>query len=301
MPTTGTRWRASLVGMLIMVSACGAPTLPPPGTDGLLTNEWPAHSRPVQWTPRAPTCHTGYAENLLRSAYAPVDCASDHRFESVYVGRFDDDAGAGHAPPGRHSAAWRAAWADCDRRTTGYLGGQWRDRQLWIGVSVPSDEGWRGGARWYVCQVGAAEWVGNPRIVFTRSIKGGFTNQPELEWGCGHQPDTGDYQVRHCDEPHNAEFAGSFPLHVPFAEAQARYGANDPLFHRGCLRVIAKFVGVPHEGHLPERTGSSYRIPAQADWDDGDRSVRCHLWTGRHQISRSLKGAGAGALPPGTR
>lgn len=300
MPLNRARLGVSYISVLLVASACASRPAPPPGTDGSLTNQWPGHSAPVQWEPEAGTCHASFELNLRRSAYEPIDCESQHRFESVHVGQFSGVAARRTAPPAVDSPELRAAWAACDAKTTAYLGGQWRDRQLWIGVSAPSQAGWQAGARWYLCQVGAAQWVGNPRIVFARSIRGGFATQDELEWGCGHQPDDGEYEVRHCDEPHNAEFAGSFPLDLSYAEAEARFGRNDPLFHRGCLKVIARFVGVASERHLPSRTASVYRIPGQEDWEAGDRAVRCHLWVGSRLVSRSLRGVGARGLSTGT-
>ncbi|WP_117212235.1 septum formation family protein [Allorhizocola rhizosphaerae] len=276
------------VAALLTLAACTQATPPITIGDGRLTNQWPALPEPVSWRPAAGTCHQSFLANLHRTAYEPVDCAAQHQYETVHVGDF---------VPEVKEPAHQQAWADCDAKTAAFLGGQWRDRQIWIGVSLPSPEAWSGGARWYACQAGAASWVGHPKITFVGSIRQGFDSLPNLRWGCGQQPEHGEYQPLECDQPHNSEFAGTFPLDVPFAEVEAKYADNDPLFHQGCLKVIAKFIGVRDEQALASRTGSSYWLPDESDWTAGDRSVRCHLWTGSRQVTRSLEGAGAAALP----
>lgn len=49
---------------------------------------------------------------------------------------------------------------------------------------------------------------------------------------------------------------------------------------------------------LSYRTGTFFAYVAEADWNAGNRSVRCLLWLGQDRtVSRSLKGAGARGLP----
>ncbi len=268
---------------LLALTACTQATPPVTIGDGRLTNQWSAMPEPVSWQPAEGACHQSYLPDLHRTAYEPIDCAKQHQYETVHVGAF----GAAAKEPDL-----KAAWADCDAKTIAFLGGQWRDRQLWIGVTVPTHEAWSGGARWYACQAGAASWAAHPKITFAGSIRQGFASLPYLRWGCGHQPDQGEYRSMECDQPHNSEFAGTFPLDMPFADAEAKYDKNDPLFHQGCLKVIAKFAGVREDQAVAARTGSSYWIPDETDWIAGDRSVRCHLWTGSRQLTRSLEGAG---------
>lgn len=265
---------------MLAISACAQAA-----TSGDLTQSWPPHPEPVTWQPEVGACLQVFEAELYRDSFEPVDCAQEHNYEIVHVGQL-----AQERSPARE-------WAECDAATTAYLGGPWRDRQLWIGVSMPSANAWEGGARWFACQAGAATWSGNPRITLSGSIKSGFATHPRLSWGCGDQPETGDYSPADCDEPHNSEFAGSFPLALSYPDAYARYRDDDRLFHDGCLKVIASFVGVGDSRALASRTGTSYWMPGESDWDAGDRSVRCHLWTGPHKLSRSMKGAGLSALP----
>jgi Septum formation len=265
---------------------------------GGLTDRWSRMPDPVPWQPQAGTCHHGFEPRLMRSAYDPVDCAASHRFETVHVGQFGGGL-PGSEPPASDSPEFKSAWADCDAQATSYLGGQWRDRQVRVAVSLPVPEGWTAGSRWYMCQLGPVEWTGNRSAMLNQSVKGKYTSMPVLEWGCGNQPDTGEFEPTDCAEAHDTEFVGSFTLDLSYPAVRAKYDANDPLFHRECLKLIAGFVGVSGPDRLPRGTGSSYWLPDQVDWQAGDQSVRCFLWIGGGAVSQSLRNAGVGGLIPG--
>jgi hypothetical protein len=61
--------------------------------------------------------------------------------------------------------------------------------------------------------------------------------------------------------------------------------------------MIAAYVGVPDNGDMKYRTGTYYWYPGEEDWENGDRSIRCHLWLSGKTLKRSLKGTGTGGLP----
>lgn len=281
----------------LTLAACGQSPLPAP--DSRLFDQWSSMPEPTAWLPEAGTCHAVLETHQRRSAYDPVDCASPHRAETAHVGRFGASAGA--QPPSAGQPAHREAWSQCDAQASAYLGGPWRDRQVRIDLTLPTAEGWQAGARWYMCQIGPMDWSGNPTTAYREPVKGRFASMPALEWGCGSQPDSGDYEARPCHEPHDTEFAGWFPLELPFAAARSKYDSNDPLFHRECLKVVARFVGAPDAAKLPQKTGTSYWLPDEKDWEAGDQAVRCFLWISGGQVSRSLRGAGAGGLLPDPR
>lgn len=290
-----------IVSLLLTVTATLALTACGQGGNaagGRVTGDWPAIADPVAWQPRAGTCHQGFEPRLMRSAYDPVDCADDHRFETVHVGQFGGELSASE-PPAEDSPQFKSAWADCDAHATAYLGGQWRDRQVRVAITLPVDEGWTAGARWYMCQLGPVEWTGNRSTVLKQSVKGKYASMTVLEWGCGNQPDTGEFVPTGCEEPHDTEFVGSFALDLTYPAVKAKYDGNDPLFHHGCLNLIAGFVGVSGSAKLPRGTGSSYWLPDDEDWQAGDHSVRCFLWIDGGEVSKSLRGAGVGQLTRG--
>lgn len=281
-----------LLAATIALTACSQ------SGDGNLVDQWARMADPAPWQPEAGTCHEGFEPRLMRSAYDPVDCAETHRFETVHVGQFGREVQAAE-PPQEGTPQFNSAWADCDARATAYLGGQWRDRQVRVAVSMPVPEGWTAGSRWYMCQLGPVEWTGNRSTVLNQSVRGRYTSLPVLEWGCGNQPDTGEFQPTDCREPHDTEFVGSFHLDVPFAEVKAKYDVNDPMFHRECLKLIAGFVGVAGAAKLPRGTGSSYWLPDGEDWEAGDHSVRCFLWIDGGTVTGSLRDGGTERLARG--
>lgn len=258
-----------------------------------LTNEWPAMAAPTGWEPKAGDCHEGaFAETSYRNAYNPVDCKFHHNYETVHVGTFTGDAADLGAPPEQDSTALGEAWADCDKKTTEYFGGEWRDGLIWIGVSVPSRGNWEGGARWYRCEAAATRHgIGNLTDA-TLSIKGAAEL---MKRGCYQIPkdEDKDWSPVPCTAEHNAEFVGSFIATGSYEDL----GKNTDRVHRKCRSLIAKYVGVPDDGKMKYRTGNYYSYPAKSVWEAGDRGVRCYLWFNDRKLTKSLKGGGTKALP----
>src|SRR5262245_45128927 len=87
-----------------------------------LVNEWPAMAAPTGWEPKAEVCSSTYAETSYRSAYSPLACTGAHSYETVHIGKFTGEAAALPKPPADGSTAMSAAWAECDTKTTEYLG-----------------------------------------------------------------------------------------------------------------------------------------------------------------------------------
>jgi hypothetical protein len=285
-----------LAGVTLLASACANP----PGTDGNLVNEWPAIAAPEGWAPKADTCHKEFAVTSYRRAYAPVSCTAEHRYETVHIGEFTGDAAKLPAPPTNvGNTEMYAAYQDCDAKTTAFLGGEWRTGRLWIGVSVPSVGAWKGGARWYRCELsvrgddpylpGSANW--------SKSLKGEFAAASELKYGCYDIPEDEDkdWISTACTANHNAEFVGVFPVTHTWADLDSESVATS--IHAKCRSMIAGYVGVPDNGDMKYRTGTYYRYPTEQAWADGDRAIRCHLWLSGKTLKRSLKGTGNSGLP----
>ena len=276
---------AVLAGVtLLAASACA-------GRD--LTAQWPAMAAPTGWEPRAGTCHSSFEEVSHRAAYRPVECTASHGYETTHIGTFSGAVAAAGKPPARAELA--AAWAECDAKTTEYLGGPWRDANVWIGVSVPSPGGWTGGARWFRCEAGATTYQIGDLINYSKSLKGVLAGQSELKRGCYQIPadEEADWAPVPCTTRHNAEFVGTFLS----TDTHEQLQANLPSAHQRCRSLIARYVGVPDDGNMRYRSGSYYSFPSKRDWDDGDRGVRCHLWMSDKQLTASVKGGGNQALP----
>jgi hypothetical protein len=97
-----------------------------------------------------------------------------------------------------------------------------------------------------------------------------------------------------CGTKHNAEFVGIWDA------GDSPYPTEDghwKKFHDACRRKIASYVGVPVDADLEFRTGV-VSLPSGEDvWAAGDHAVRCYLWLDSAELTSSLKGRGAKALP----
>jgi len=285
---------------LVLLAACGNPA----GVDGDLTNGWAAAPAPSGFTPVAGTCHLGnFAPVGTRVAYDEVDCALRHRTETVYVGTFPSPAADAAVPPIAGSAGARDAYRTCDLRTIEYVGAQWRDARLWIGVTQPSAVAWSGGARWFRCDVlevssiendgGLVQRTGtlqdalqepaSPLLLTCYAVQTGSTG------AIATMPPTS------CRAKHNAEYVG-----IWYASATAAFPKSDAqwaAFHDGCRHMVASYVAVPDDGDLQYRAGVVSLPPGLTEWNQGDRGVRCYLWLDDTTLTATLKGKGAAALP----
>jgi Septum formation len=288
-------------GVALALGGCGA--RPPAGTDGDLTNAWPAMPAAQLVVPVAGACHANrYSDSsdapLITESFAGpvVDCATDHEFETAFVGAFTGPDAATPAPPAQDSAALRGAYVACEANAAQYLGGDWRAAPVWVSLVVPSTGEWHVGARWFRCDLGhMASPLKGLGIMRTGSVKDGLRGSRPLAITCltAEQDSTGDiYQTApaDCNAPHQAEFVG---IYVAPEGAWPMADDGAALARSGCLKAIGHFLGFtdatdwsnPTIGYL---TGDFDRHR----WDLGDRSVRCfaYAWTKNKTIVGSVRG-----------
>lgn len=280
--------------VLLTFSGCAQP---PDGADGDLFNQWPAMAAPAGWAPAAGMCAESFFHTMVLTAYRPIACDGSHSYETVSVGEFTGSAATLPSPPITRSPELLAAWSDCDKKTTEFLGDDWRNGHLWIGISLPSPGAWDGGARWYMCQIGALNGYNRDHISLTHSLKGELTKESSLRPGCSVLKSDAEWSDQvPCTSPHNREFAGTFVTPLSWDELQD-YEHTGSRMHAMCRSLIARFVGVPDDGNMKYRTGTSIQYPVKDNWDAGDHSVRCSIYMGNKKLTRSLKGAGPSGLP----
>jgi hypothetical protein len=210
------------------------------------------------------------------------------------VGTFRGEYREGVTPPLPGSPAIKAAYGECEQAARDYLGDDWRAGRLWLGVTVPSATGWGGGARWFRCEL--MEIVGkDDETVQARvgSVRGGLAGDRPLAFGC-YQVTSKDDVVSamvplDCAKSHNAEFVG---VHVP---PDAPYVAPDDArweaYHTACRGLIAKYVGISAE--TAKEAGSVASPSSKAEWERGNRGVRCHVWLETATTTGTLKGLGS--------
>ena len=293
------RVTAVLGALILLLAGCGNPG----GVDGNLTNDWTPIGAPSGFTPAAATCHlANFGAIASRSIYEETDCDQKHRTETVYVGTYPAPAGDADSPPADSSAGARDAYRNCDARTTAYVGGPWRTARLWIGVIHPTAAAWTGGARWYRCEVleissieddgGLVQRVGTVKGALAQPLSPLLLTCYAIKLGASGAIDT--MPPSSCAAKHNAEFVGVWYAGNLAYPQQDRQWA---LYHNGCRRLIASYVGVPNDADLQFRTGV-VSLPGGADvWALGDHGVRCYLWLDGSVLAASLKGKGVGGLP----
>lgn len=289
-----------LAAPLLLLAGCTLPA----GVDGDLTAGWESLPEPAGFVPEVGVCHEDeHQETGVLADYRPVDCDQPHLAETVHVGEFSGDHAEREAPPSPGSGVWRSAFRDCDEGATEYLGADFRNARLWLGVTVPSGEAWQGGARWFRCDVVALDerlWTERTR---SDSLAGALADEgSELRLRCFEvEVDEGESSIDRmepasCDQLHHAQFVGLWEApdgsYLDGADADSAEQV-----HRGCREQVAAYADLPVDDDLQFRTGTIADWMEEEDWDNGDRKFRCYLWLNGDEIEGSLAGAGASELP----
>jgi hypothetical protein len=294
----------ALVAVLSLVAAlsgCGNPA----GVDGKVIDDWRPVSDPTPFVPAAQVCHAAdYREFATLADYDPVDCGQPHRAETIHVGTFTGEAAGRTSPPPKASPELRETYAECDRQAATYLGGDFRHARLRLGVVVPSEAGWSGGARWFRCDlvvVANVESFGEA-VDHTGSLKGVLA-EPGSRLALGCYPVTADAEGAidamtgvPCTSRHNSEFVGVYT--APAGAAYPKADADWQRLHVACRKVVAGYVRLPDDANLQFRTGTAVVPNLEDDWKAGNRGVRCYLYIREATFARSLRAAGPAALPP---
>ncbi|MCZ7424370.1 septum formation family protein [Micromonospora sp. WMMA1949] len=290
-------WTAVTVGavMALALGGCAAPA----GVDRDLTDDWPAFAAPVGFVPQSGACHPTVADVGYLSGYQPVDCAAPHRTETLHVGTMTGAEAERSAPPRTGSAGMRAAHADCGRQVTRAVGADWRSGRLRLAVVFPSTLAWSGGARWYRCDVAEVTDLDEGAVAQrTGSLRGALKPGSKLALGCFNpklrKDEVESMRPVACTSKHHAEFVGVYQApDISYAEFD-----RTPLrTHKACRGLIAKYAGLPNDGNMQYRAGTIIYHPYEEQWRDGDRGVQCFLWVSGRTLTKSVKGAGAKALP----
>jgi hypothetical protein len=283
-----------------LLAACGGDDRPD-GVDGDVTNDWGSFSEAVAFVPDAQVCHQElYQATAPRSNYRPVACDQTHLVETVHVGTFTGEAAALDAPPAPDSGHHHRAYAACERQARDYLGAGFREGRLWLGVALPPANGWEGGARWYRCELMEVESVYGDAVERDSSLAGALAEDSSLQLGC-YQVAVEEGAVSEmtpvgCDESHEAEFVGAWRASGNEYPDPADGDAEDTVYD-GCREQVARYADLPVDGDLIYRTGTIADWMSEQDWAAGDRAFRCYLWLPDAELTRSLAGAGADALP----
>ncbi|MFC4017967.1 septum formation family protein [Micromonospora sp. GCM10011542] len=292
------RWLEALAlagATTILLAGC----VPARGADGDLTDDWPALRAPRPFVPATDTCLPRITSIVQASTYETVDCARNHLAEAIHVGAFTGATAQAATRPEPGSTALRTARAECDQRAREVLGGDWHSARLTLNIALPSAPAWIGGARWFRCDLSETDSIDNTRPVNrSGSLRGAMIGDSPLTHRCFDPKLIGDnlnYMAPVlCTEPHRAEFVG---VYVERDMSWAEFTRSAEQAHRRCMALIAAYAAVPNNSDLPYRAGSIYYPPSQREWEEGDRGVRCFLWSDDRKLTRSMRGAGPQGLP----
>jgi hypothetical protein len=287
--TTMRRWLAATTAVLTVTVLAGCGVDLPEGTDGDLTDGWSTITAPKAFAPVAGLCHESLDAEVSIESYKPRPCAALHVAETVAAD-----------VPEYGSDLEKAAYQDCAKRISTFVGAPWRTGRIGVNVVLPTQAGWTGGARWYRCDVTEINInTSEPQARTGTMARGLAGNEPELLMGC-FNPKIADDDVESmiavdCTKPHKAEFAGLWK--TPAGFAFKRFTANDKAVQKGCLSTIATFAKIPNDSDVQYRVGWIFYAPTPDEWDRGDRDVQCFLWKSGKSMTRSMKGAGTKGLP----
>jgi hypothetical protein len=282
------RWAATLTGALVLaVAGCAAR---PEGVDGDLTDGWRPLPAAQQFRPAAGTCHAELAESGAADRYAPIPCTGPHLAETVAVADL-----AGAAALAAPQDGLPAAYTECARRTTAFLGADWRTGWLLMQPVLPSRNAWSGGARWFRCDVAETSPTDGKLVDRATSVKAGLRPGAPLRMACA-DPKVDGVQVTEmrpvaCAGRHRAEFAGLYQ-----SKRARPADVTDAEMEKGCGSAIARFTGIPDDGNVQYRVGWLGFPPDDAAWRLGDRAIRCFLWLNGEPMTGSYRDAGTKKL-----
>jgi hypothetical protein len=270
-------WLVAVVGVAVFALAgCAKPA----GVDGDLTNAWPALPQAKTPVPTVGVCYpVDYDPTWYGDFDKAVDCAaSSHRTETVYVGSFSGADADRSAPPLAGSAARKTAYTQCMKAANDYLGGDWQSGKVDIGLVLPDDKAWTGGARWYRCDAIQFKDSNFDTVATQGSVKGGLAGAKPLAVTClivtddGHNSVTKTDDVA-CDQPHNGEFAGIYTAtDGPYPSDKE---ARRKLANNGCEEIVAHFLGFAGSQALNKYIGWMAVGFSEDQWNLGDRTERC--------------------------
>jgi hypothetical protein len=283
---------AAILAMAVGLAGCSLPE----GVDGDIADRWSMPPAAQQVTPKAGECHVSTGDQIALATEKTVDCSASHTRETTYIGEFTGAAAAERKPPrlDRYAtpeakAAQVAAYAECDRQTSAYVGHSWYHIRLRLEVTVPTDDAWRAGRRWYRCDVVEVDLGMEALRPREGSIKG-----VTLPATCVTVPQEGTPKAISCTDPHNSEYAGTFLVPMPAKEVTE---PDYPSLHTRCRSVAATFLGVP-VSQVETLTGTYVWFDYRSEyWILGRRLIHCLLWFGDSVMTGSAKGHKGRDLP----
>jgi hypothetical protein len=292
---------AASIALSAVFAVAGCAGLPA-GTDGNLTNGWPAMPQATATVPKTGACYPGrfvdpgrlvrvWADDL-----SPVDCATTHYSEVALVGTFSGADAQRATVPDTDGPAMPAVYGQCVKAASDYLGGDLHTALVRLEVELPTNAAWRGGARWFRCDLVhltdpfATAWVDHG------SLKGDLTGARIAAYGCVDTTEGANRVIltsrpADCGSPHAAEFVGTFT--APNVPLPADRAGRDKMLDDGCGPLVAAFLGYSSVSQWRNQAVGWWTLGWSQDlWNLGDRTTQCfaYAYTKSGKFVGSVKG-----------
>jgi Septum formation len=263
--------------------------------DGNVVDDWAAMASAAPVVPPSGVCYAssvGFASRINALNSDRHVCTDPHIVETFHVGQFPAEV---TLPPEPGTPDYLWTFEECERKAKDFLGGDWYNGRLFLGVTVPASRQWEGGGRWYRCELIETKYLYSDETAKRESsLAGTLSAAAPVAQRCaniiGEKPDGywDDLGVADCAQPHDAEYAGSFRIPGPI---QPTTKQMDAVFD-DCWDVIARYLGGTKSGI---RVGYLAWGVAEDGWKRGDRYVRCYAADADRKIVGSVKGIGNAA------
>jgi hypothetical protein len=258
-----------------------------------LVDGWAPMADATPYVPPSGVCYNEFHvwAIQIRSPADLVPCTELHAIETFHLGRFPDTV---TVLPAVRTADYWSAVDECEKRAKEFLGDDWFNGRLYLGLGVPLLNQWDGGSRWFRCLLAEVSSYRADTVRRTSSLRDALRGTAPLAQRCldvVNPTDTGwsDLKVADCAVPHDAEYAGAFK--VP--GTQRPTGEQGDRVYDGCWAVVARYLGGTVTGM---RVGMLAWGGDDERWKYGDRWVRCYAWNDR-KMRGSVKGIGNQAPP----
>ena len=294
------RMVAVLALTLVVVAGCAKV---PAGVDKDIVDEWAMMGEAKLPEPSVGACWTSSLTDVgSRIASTPVattatTCESPHMIETVHVGHFTGATADADLPPtlGKMAETYTA----CEAEVTKFLGGSWKAGRVRMLVFPPTSTQWRGGARFYRCDVASLKGMLGVMEDRTASLKGSLQPGGDRLIGCAAMNGTidawTDVTSVGCTAPHDVEFMGV--ISAKSGTFPQDKDAGKAAYDTACVEQIRSFTNGGINALASAKARYWYvSLAANADeWATGNHSGVCYVLLPK-KITRSLKNNGKAAV-----
>ncbi|HEX6501224.1 MAG TPA: septum formation family protein [Micromonosporaceae bacterium] len=284
------RW-VTIIGLAAVSAVALAGCSVPAGTDGNLVDDWPAVGEPKMIVPTAGVCYAAKpGATWDATTDQPVPCTTSHAVETIYVGSYTGDAAKRTTTPPAGGPEQRAAYATCSQKANDFLGADWHTGLVMVNLVEPDNPAWKGGARWFRCDVMSTDGYTFKYQMVSWSLKDGLRGARSLANTCFDATETSDGRLGEmrpvdCAKPHRGEFAGLYT--APTGAYPGDNDKNDPA-ESGCEHVVGKYVGSAW-GRRSD-LGWFWNYYNENQWELGDRTVLCYAVAFNGEHTRLYRG-----------